>query len=260
MNKRSFAFIVAMYLILSNVFASSASYMGGLDIPTVDKSKKVYDFANLFSSDEEELLYNKITEFINNCTFDMAIVTINDNPVNSAKLYADDFYDNNHFGSGDTHDGILFLIDMDTRTIWISTSGNSRSVYDDRVEDILDSVYDNIVNGEYYECAVTFVDEAKYYYDLGSTNEYSDFDETDGYIVVFVVAFVISIIVVLVMKSKHKTVQKATNATNYLMNKSITYREDTFMSSYTSKDYIPPPDTSSGGSSGGGHGGGGRSF
>ena len=303
MNKRFFSLIFALSLLISNAFATVATYERTLDnlrvfsdikvndynrdiilsTPSVNENEKVYDFANLFNSSEEQLLYNKVSEFINNGDLDMVIVTIDDNPRNSAMKYADDFYDYNYFGEGSTHDGILFLIDMDTREMWISTTGTGQLMYDDyRIEKILDATYSKITKEKYYECAEAFISNAKYYYELGIPdsnenayiNEYGDYVYSEDAIIASITvaalpAFIISLIIVFIMKGKHKTIKKATTAFSYMREKNITYREDSFINTYTSKVYDPP--SSSSGSSGGGssshrsssgrsHGGGGRRF
>lgn len=45
--------------------------------PVVDETKKIYDYANLITDEEEIELYNKVQEFINKYNMDMVIVTIN---------------------------------------------------------------------------------------------------------------------------------------------------------------------------------------
>ena len=96
-----------------------------LATPKVDASEKVYDFAGLLTESEEASLYNKIMTFINTYNMDMAVVTIDNNNKASTMAYADDFYDYNDFGVGSTFDGLLFLIDMDNREMWISPTGEA---------------------------------------------------------------------------------------------------------------------------------------
>jgi len=300
MHKKIFALVFTFVLLISNAVASTTTYERTLDnlrvssdievynrniilsIPSVNESEKIYDFANLFSNSEEVELYNKVTEFINNSDLDMVIVTIDDNPRYSAMNYADDFYDYNYFGKGSTHDGILFLIDMDTREMWISTTGSGQLMYDDyRIDKILDSTYSEIAKEKYYECADAFIDKASYYYNLGIPdsnenayiNEYGDYiydEEEDilaNIIIIIIPSFIISLIIVFIMKGKHKTIKKATTAFSYMKEKAITYKEDTFLTTNTIKVYDPPSSSSSGGgssthrsSSGRSHGGGGRRF
>ena len=255
-----------------------------LNTPKVDETEKVYDFADLFTSIEEDNLYSEITDFISETNLDMAIVTIDNNPKNSAMAYADDFYDYNYFGTGTTHDGLLFLIDMDTREMWLSTTGIAQLMYDDsRINNILDITYEEIVDKDYYGCAYSFIDKSGYYFRLGipasnknvGINEdgdyiYYGYESSESFSDLFlgslIFSFIIALVIVLVMKSRHKTVKKSTNAWAYMHSPSITMREDYFLTTNTTRVYIPPASSSGGGSSthrsssGRNHGGGGRRF
>ena len=79
--------------------------------------------------------------------------------------YADDFYDSGNFGYDGPHGtGVLFLIDMDNREIYISTCGDS--IYyltDARIETILDAAFDYVSNGQYYDAAKKFLSLAVTY-------------------------------------------------------------------------------------------------
>lgn len=241
-----------------------------LKTPKVDASEKIYDFANLFTDVEEELLYDDVLEFISKHNLDMAIVTIDDNNKYSAMEYADDFYDYNDFGIGSDHSGLLFLIDMDTREMWISTTGNAIAMYTDyRIDNILDECYNYISNKNYYKTADAFIETADKYANKGipTRNEI----EVEFVPVLFIGGFfslIFSIIFVSINKSKHTTIRKATEAEHYLVKNSfnVTDKKDVFISTHTNKIYDPPSSSSGGGSSthhsssGRSHGGGGRRF
>ncbi len=267
-----------MVISLLNVaFATSK-----LNIPTVDTSKKVYDFADLLTTAEEDNLYNSITEFIANYDLDMAIVTTLKNST-SAMRYAEDFYDYNGFGTDSTNDGIIFLIDMDNREMYIATTGMAQLIYDDyRINKILDATYDEITTEDYYGCAGEFVRLSGEYASIGipNSNKYADIDLNGDYYVsnthrnggisfeiAFVIAGIITLIFMIITLSKHRMIKKASEAKHYLKDIRITNRVDSFLHTHTSKVYIPPANTSSGGgssthhgSSGVSHGGGGRRF
>lgn len=239
--------------------------------PKVDASKKIYDYANLLSDDEEKELFNKIENFIDEYNMDLVIVTINDNNKSSSMAYADDFYDYNDFGIGDKNDGILFLIDMDYRKMWISTTGNAINIYDSYIDSILDDCYSYITNKNYYKCAITFinssVDSYEKYVDL--YEKHKRFKWIFGFVLACIVSLIIPTVFCLYKKSKHKAIKLATDADTYLIKSSfhLTKSEDKFSHSHTSKIH---KSTSSGsgsgsggthiGSSGVSHGGGGRSF
>ncbi len=270
------AFMITFMSLVNVAFATPNS-----TVPIVDNSTKVYDFADLLSTTEEDSLYNSIVEFIQTYNLDMAVVTINHN-FTSAMRYADDFYDYNGFGVGSTNDGLLFLIDMDNREMYITTTGTAQLVYDDyRINKILDATYAEIINQDYYGCAGEFVRLSQDYASLGipDSNKYADIDEYGDYYVTttnnksvnfevaFVIAGIITLIFMIISLSKHRMIKKASEAKHYLKNIRITNRVDNFLHTHTSKVYIPPANTSSGGgssthhsSSGRSHGGGGRRF
>lgn len=239
--------------IRSDITVNSTVREAALSTPKVDASEKVYDFADLLTDEEEQDLYEKITKFINKTKMDMVIVTIDENNKNSSMDYADDFYDYNDFGVGSNHDGILFLIDMDKRNMWISTTGKAIQKYSDaKIDSILDSTYDRISVQDYYGCAKAFINDATPKFPI---------------IQIVLVCLTGTAIFIGIACSKHKTVRKAVQAKQYLDKDSfkLTENEDRFVTTHTSKVYDPP--SSSGGgssrhssSSGSSHGGGGRSF
>lgn len=268
------------YGVPSGIKITSSNKTNILRTPLVDADERVYDFANLFTSTQEEDLYNSISDFEETYKMDMVIVTIDDNPANNAMVYADDFFDYNDFGRNSSRDGILFLIDMDTREIYISTSGMGIKMYDDdRIDDILDYAYTDISSQRYYDCADTFIDYADFYASKGypASNNRLTIDEK-GEVhykkefplpLVLVVPPIITLLFFFIASAKHKTISKATQAKMYIVNGSfkLTHKEDRFVGTHTSKVYDPPSESSGGGgssshhsSSGHSHGGGGRHF
>lgn len=156
--------------------------------PKVDASEKVYDFADLLTDNEEKIIYDKIQTFIKTYNMDLAVVTINENNKNSQADYADDFYDYNDFGLNEHHDGLLFLIDMENSQYdmensqyYISTTGEAIRMYDDyRIEGILDYIESYMINGNYYEATVSFINKISSYADSGipTSNKNTYIDET----------------------------------------------------------------------------------
>ena len=203
--KKICSFTIIICLLISNVLASTTTYTRTKDnlqvasdrevtnsnmnlilkTPKVNEEEKIYDFAELLTEEEEETLYDEICQYISKTNMDMAVVTIDDNNKTSPMNYADDFYHYNYFGKGSTHDGLLFLIDMDNRELWITTSGEAQIVYDDnRLDGILDKTYDKISNEDYEGCVSEFIDEATNYYNNGipSSNKDAYIDENGDYI------------------------------------------------------------------------------
>lgn len=306
-NKLVISFLIAI-LSCNIIFASTTTYVrtkenlqiaedikittkvidSALKTPKVDEKEKIYDFANLLSSTEESELLEEVLEYIQDYNMDMIIVTTNNNNKSDAQNYADDFYDYNYFGVSDTHDGILFLIDMDTREMWISTAGKAQLIYDDaRIDRMLDNTYNYISAKKYYSTANVFISNAKEYAKNGipNSNKNAYIDENGEYIynrrnysqqkefpilLVVILPIAISFAFVGIASLAHRKIRKAVDAKEYLNKDDIELfiNEDQFISTNTTKVKIQ---TSSGGgyrggssthhsSSGRSHGGGGRRF
>lgn len=122
-------------------------------VPTTVKAstyneEKVFDYANLFTAEEEDNLRYHANKF-EKYALSVVYLTIDDAEGKSAMECADEFYDDNNF----RQDGVLFLIDMDNREMYISTTGKSIDILTDEMLDgILDDSYMYASQGEYYEC------------------------------------------------------------------------------------------------------------
>ena len=251
-----------------------------LATPKVNEEEKIYDFANLLTEEQENSLYYDILDFIYKQNLDMAVVTINDNNKASPRAYADDFYDYNYFGKGSTFDGLLLLIDMDNREVYITTTGQAMLIYSDsRIDNMLDYIAPKLTSKDYKGAVEKFIYYSNDYANKGVASGNKDYYvDDDGHMqkdnttdfkenlkLAFVYGLIPTIIVMLVGIFMHKNVRKANKAGLYLDKNSvnITDRDDRFLRTNTTKVRI---ESSSGGSSshrsssGRSHGGGGRSF
>lgn len=256
-----------------------------LKTPKVDETEKIYDFANLLSETEEQKLYQEVVKAIDQRNLDMVVVTINENNKRNAEAYADDFYDYNYFGKGSTYDGILLLIDMDNREVYISTTGKAQLIYDDtRINKMLDVIQPKLSNTNYYSAVYSFIQDSNRYAKDGipKSNENSSIDKNGNYISngyrnqnimvsifkILVFPTIITIIVIAIGCSTHRNVKIAKLAKIYLKKGSVNVnrKEDQFIRSATSTVRRSTSSGSSGGSSthhsssGRSHGGGGRHF
>ena len=249
--------------------------------PCVDEVQKVYDFADLLTDEEEDNLYNEANSFINQTGYDLAIVTTSDNNKRSEVEYADDFYDYNAFGKNNTRDGILLLIDMTNRKVYISTTGGAILMYYSRIDSIIDAGYDYLTSEDYYNTFSKMIKKMEYYYDLGPDendsktiiiDEYGhpSFIKYMPYGLIGFISGIVTLIVSIVIYNKSKLKLKVGSTISYLKENKITKKEDNLVNTVVTHT-LRYNDTSSGGghSSGGGfhssssgssHGGGGRSF
>ena len=278
--KKILVSLILFITLITPVYADEYSYSyANNSTPKVNTEEKVYDFADLLTESQEELIYEKIQTFIKTYNMDLAVVTINYNNKYSEVEYADDFYDYNDFGLNEHNDGLLFLIDMDNRGYYISTTGEAIRMYDDnRIDGTLDYIESYIRNGNYYEATVSFINKISDYASNGipSSNKNSYIDSNGDIVYVKKISILMSVIVsgiitgivILILVNKNKMIKKAENATKYIdkNNINITLKSDQFVTTHTTFVVISSSSSGGGGSSthrgssGISHGGGGRRF
>ena len=249
--------------------------------PRVDASEKIYDFADILSSEEESELYNKALEYVKKTNMDLVILTI-DEEFSDYEIedYAADFYDYNDFGINfSKYSGIILVRNVNSynRYFNIYTFGEAQRYYDyDTCEAILDAIYDELRNDYYLDGFSRFISLSDYYFEKGpdediyvDDNGYAYYKRT--YRVPYGLAAFISglatLITMIILVKKNKMIKKETLASVYVNKDSIKYRNrvDQFLHSHTSSYTISHNSGgggsggsfSSSGSSGGGHGGGG---
>ena len=266
------------YLVPSGINVTDKNRSNVLQTPAIDETEKVYDFAELLTEEEEQNIYHKVTEFINKHQLDLAVVTINKNDKGSPRVYADDFYDYNKFGINSSRDGILFLIDMETREIYMSTTGNAIIMYNDnRIEEALDAVYSYMTNQNYYAGIQNFISKidgmATQGVPSGNKNAHLDengnikYEKKISWLLLVVISLGVTGIIMGILISKNKLVRKKTTAKEYLKKESvkITSISEKLIGTNTIRHRIVDSSSSGGssthsGSSGISHGGGGRGF
>ncbi|NCA99968.1 MAG: TPM domain-containing protein [Clostridia bacterium] len=127
--------------------------------PLLAESRLVVDQAGLFSASEASALAGQAQSLGEAYGLELVIVTTDDAEGKSARVYADDFYDQNGYGVGADKSGILFLLDLDNREAYISTAGSGiRYLTDQRIEEILDAVFaSGLTDGDYVAASQAFL-------------------------------------------------------------------------------------------------------
>ncbi len=240
--------------------------------------QRVFDQAGLFEDTEISELESRVSDLREKYSFDIVVVTTDDAKGKSAARYADDYYDDHGFGGGAERSGVLFLIDMDNREAYISTTGSARRLYDSRIEEMLDAVFGYLPDGDYYHSAVAFLEQAAYYAEQGVPVD--GYTEDDGSateavarislpwaIVTIALALVAGggffLVVFLRYNRRGKQCPYPFRQQSKL---ELIHSEDNYLgTTMTSRQIETSDDNSSGsggsgGGGGGSHGGGGRSF
>lgn len=143
--------------------------------PSVSSSEKIYDFADLFSDEEEKIIYQKLMDYIKKTELDSVIVTTKDLKGFSIKQYTYNFYDYNLF----ENEGVIFTIYISNNypEIFMGTSGekNSKvfSLYSDkRTNEILKYLYPDIKSGNYVTAADNYIKIIDGFYELNRQGDY----------------------------------------------------------------------------------------
>jgi len=254
-----------------------------LRTPKVDASEKIYDFENVLTEEEKTKLKQEIDSYMEKTGFELIIVIKNlpyyDDKENED--YAADFYDYNDFalelkGYSGT---LLFRNTYEQNPYYdLYMFGETQLYYqgEGRNDAILDTIYNDLHNGNYYEGFSLYISMLNNYYDKGICNDLKNYtlDEngflqkqfTIHYIFISLFTLLLSFITMFTMKSKNKMIHKAVDANDYLDKASTVYKEktDNLISTHTTHHIITSSSSgggggfhSSGGSSGGGHSSGG---
>ena len=250
----------------------------------------VYDQADLLTEKEEEKLqdYAEIMKEVWEMNF--LIVTTDDAQGKSSMEYADDFYDA-QFPEESEIDGVVYLIDMDHREIYLSTSGIAiRYLTDERIDIILDTAFEHVAEGDYYGTFKAFFDESEKCFYEGIPEDQYNYDVNTGevdyyqepmkltfgeFLFAFAVALIPAALTVGFIKAKYQLKFEDFHYDAYTDSEvQLSVKSDRLVNKFITHRRIPKNDNSSGGSSGGGgsrssvhtyssgrsHGGGGRSF
>jgi len=259
-------------------------FIGISSVYAFDNTIKVYDYAQVLTSDEEDKLKTEVNKYIDEYNMDMVLVTVKHHEKFNTKEYAMDFYDYNEFGIGDTNDGIIFVIDftfggLEHPDIYISTTGKAILMYDDyRIDTMLDNIADKKNDG-YFMMFESFIKDSSIYAKAGipDSNSRYEIDSNGNYVYkkslpwvfIIIVSILVPTITIIVLVYKNKMVRKSVNANYYLKDGSlkIKSRNDMFVTTHTTSVRINDDSSSRGhsggssisrGSSGVSHGGGGR--
>jgi uncharacterized protein len=259
----------------------------------------VIDQADILTEAEEETLEEQLGVVRSAWQSDVVIVTQKTIDTD-AETFADDYFDYNGYGYGGTKDGVLLLVSMHPRELWVSTRGTAMlSISENTIVHMLDEIAPMFSDARYYDAFNAFANTVESYLsqpidEEGDDDDYfyaTDDDYDDGVesaktqprirvlakkgIGFLAFGLLASLVIMLIVRSRLKKVHPAADAANYLLPFNLTTNSDVYLRQTHTSVPIPQPQSHSssgggsrGGSSGGGHisssgashGGGGRSF
>lgn len=141
------------------------------------EDSKVVDDADLLSYDEEQEIQSMLDEFAEESGWTLFAVTTDDANGMTSEEYADDYVDQNAL----EENGVCFLIDMDNREIYMSTTGSAiRILTDHRIDSIMDDSYEYAGDGEYAKCFETMIRETEDSFHEGIESGQYNYDRDTG--------------------------------------------------------------------------------
>lgn len=226
--------------------------------------RRVYDQAGLLTDVEADMLQKKAEELTGQCGMEIVLVTTDYAEGKSSESYADDFFDKLY---GKDKDGVCFLIDMSSRNLWISTSGDM--IYyltDERRERMLDNAEGYAGSGKYSSVFESFLKDTLTWYNQGVPKELYIYDSETGVyrrnrnitfmevVIAAIAALALGAVGVGAVFGKYRLKwghYKYPYKEKSRMN--LTRQEDRFMYKHVTQRVIPKNDNNGGGGSGGGH-------
>ena len=228
-------------------------------IPSEAIKPRLVDDANLLTDIEKKDLLTMLDEISERQKLDVVVVTVNSLDGKTATEYADDFYDYNGYGYGESRDGILLLVSMEDRDWAMSTCGYAIQVFTDAGLKYMENEFVGFLSsGDYMTAFTTFAELCDDYiteartnkpYDTNNKRKVSSGSVFQYVIISIVVGSVVAAILMIIPLSKMKSVRKQAGAGNYVRNGSmvVTNSNEYFLYSNVTKTKIES--SSSGGGS-----------
>lgn len=232
-------------------------------IPSERLQPRFVDNAGLVSASDETALLEKLDTISEKQQIDIVIVTENSIGDKTSTQYADDFYDYNGYGFGQSRDGILLLISMENRDWAISTTGQGITIFTDAGQEYMtDQFVSYLSDGDYYggfNCFADLCDEfIEHYQESGKAYDSGHMPKEPfgipGALVVSLIGGLgVGLATVSVFKSQLNSVKVQPSAVGYTKPGSlnITERNDLFLYHVVNRTARPRDEGSSSGGGGG---------
>lgn len=133
-----------------------------------DELTNVKDYLNYLQEDEKTNLQAEIDNIKSEYNLDAVIVITDNTEGKSSMEFADDYYDYNGYGVGSDYSGLLMLINMEQREVWISTTGRAIDIFtDSRISTMIKNITGYLADGKYYNASTIFLSDIADYASRG---------------------------------------------------------------------------------------------
>ena len=249
------------FVLLSMVLILLLSGLCGLA-----EREAVNDEAGLLTKSEEDALRTRSQEILAEYHFQVVFLLVRSTQGQSIRNFAADYYDDGGYGYGPGHDGMIFCVDMGSRSYYTVTTGTGEDIFTVPVlEAIEDDMIEELSEGEYYTAFARYLDDVEIILRRAANGE--SFAGTEhvslktpaertvsALPVIVIISAVIALLAVAIMRSGMKTARRRGAANSYIEGTPvISRRSDVYLYSTETRTRIQTESGSSGRSGGGGH-------
>ena len=199
---------------------------------------RIVDDAGLLTADETQLLEDAAYEFRDMYGLDAVILTVDDLGGRSIASFADDFYDYQGYGVGSEYSGLILVVAMAERELYISTCGEAIQRLNDReLDEIIGAVSSELSNGNYYDAFQLFFGFTILSVDFDAGQIYYEEEAGINWLLSILIGTAAAGIAVAVMAGSMNTKRRQHSAGSYLREGSydLKNRQDIFLYSNVSK-------------------------
>lgn len=133
-------------------------------LPVFAGENRVFDHAELLTAEEEAELQAICEKVQQDWELDLAYLTTNGTEGLSVREYGAEIYLREGLGIGENADGMIFVIDMESREAQIVTCGKAIDIFTDYyIEEIWNDIFGYLADGEYYGCMSALQQEIDFY-------------------------------------------------------------------------------------------------
>lgn len=258
--KKVLSFLACLLIIVSLIPFGSTADAAPLPL--------VMDYAGVLTETEEAALAQKAETVSDKYGLDVIVLFIDTYTTagySDISDYADDFYDQNGYGYGQTEDGLMLVVSLNERATYISTGGKAIDGFTDYgINKIFEDIIPYMKNGNWYSAANRFIADCDDYmrkYNSGTPydvyNEKRKNFSLEALIADSGIGLLLAGLPLRKKKKEMKSVKAKVGAEDYELRNSfrLTDRNDYFINKTMSRTPIPRNDNYSSGSRPSGMGG-----
>ena len=230
----------------------------------------VLDEADLLTDEEESQLLDKLEAITGEYNLEVAVATVESKDGNEMNYFTDHFFDENGYGTGENHDGILFMVSIGDREWHITTHGYGMTVFNqDGLDYLKEKVQPELKDEDFAGAFNEFADQCEMFLEQAATEEPYDASTLpkEPFSLMWIpisiaIGFVLALLCTMGMRAQLKSVRSQESAVDYVRSGSmdVTRSNDIFLYNTVTRTAKPKDDTSDTGGSDSSHGGTGGSF